>query len=73
IFQIIYAFIFNFMLIFTYERFNLKASIIVHISANLASLLFTIYIYSNLFLMELSLVIASILLVESYSTLKNKI
>lgn len=73
-FQIIYAFIFNFMLIFAFERFSLKASIIVHMSSNVTSLLFTLFIYPNIGLMQLSIVIGSILLSGSYLLLKgNKI
>lgn len=71
IFGILYAFIFNFMLIFAYEKYNLKGSIIVHISANMASLLFTIFIYDNFWLVELTLIIASLLLMGSYIALKK--
>lgn len=72
IFGILYAFIFNFMLIFAYEKYNLKASILVHVSANMASFLFTIFIYGNFWLEELTLIISSLLLMGSYIMLKEK-
>lgn len=72
IFGILYAFIFNFMLIFIYEKYDLKGSIIVHISANMASLLFTMLIYSNFLLTELTLMISSFLLTGSYIMIKSE-
>lgn len=68
---ILYAFIFNFILIFVYEKYHLKGSILVHMSANLASLLFTIFIYENFWLTELTLIISSLLLIGSYLGIKQ--
>ncbi len=72
IFGILYAFIFNFILIFVYEKYNLKASIMVHVSANMASIIFTMFIYQDFLLTELTLMISSLLLIGSYMTLKEK-
>lgn len=72
IFGILYAFIFNFILIFVYEKYNLKASIMVHVSANMASIIFTMFIYQDFLLTELTLMISSLLLIGSYMMLKEK-
>lgn len=72
LFGILYAFIFNFMLIFVYEKYHLKASILVHVSANMASLLFAMFIYQNFWLIELTLVISSLLLIGSYLGIKKE-
>lgn len=73
IFQMIYAMIFNFILIFSYERFStIKSSIIVHMSGNLASLLLSSLLAQNFLLRELAIVIASLLLIGSYIGLKSE-
>lgn len=71
IFDMIYAFIFNFILIFSYERFsNIRASMVVHMSANLASLLFFM-ISQSLGLIEFTIFIASMSLILSYRELNR--
>lgn len=68
--QMIYAFIFNFILIFAYEKYQLKASILVHMSANLGSILFSAFFYSNPIMIELLLFLSSLILIISYWKLK---
>lgn len=73
IFQMIYAMIFNFILIFSYERFStIKAPILVHMSGNLGGLLFSSILAQNFLLREFTIVIASLLLIGSYIGLKEE-
>lgn len=72
IWGMIYAFLFHFILTFAYEKYDLKSSILVHMSANLASIIFTLFINQNMLLLELTLVIASFLLIGSYIGFKEK-
>ncbi len=69
IFQMIYAFIFNFMLIFAHEKYQLKASIITHISANAGSVLFSTIIYPNPMWIEISLFLSALSLMVAYKNL----
>lgn len=73
VFQIIYAFIFNFILIFAYEKFNdIKAPIIVHMGGNLVSVLVLPFLQSDLFLLEFVLMVAVILLLGAYIALNSE-
>ena len=71
LFQIIYAFFVNFLFIISYERFStIKAPILVHISGNLTSLLFTLY-FNHPEIKECLLILSIILFSYSYKIVKN--
>lgn len=71
--QSIYVFLFNFILIFVYERYkSIYAPIIVHISANSGLQLFLSFInYNNIYVSLFSLIMSLIILLISYK-LMNK-
>lgn len=66
--QFIYVFLFNFILIFVYEKYkSIYAPIIVHISANSILLLYLRFIdYSNIYVSVSSLLISVIFLIIFY-------
>lgn len=74
--QFIYAFLFNFILIFVYEKYkSIYAPIIVHISANSGLQLFLVLInYNNIYISLSSLFVSLIILLISYKLMnKNSI
>jgi len=72
--QFIYVFLFNFILIFVYEKYNsIYAPIIVHISANCGLQLFLNFInYRNIYVNIFSLIISMVLLLISYKLIHNR-
>jgi len=68
IIQFIYAFLFNFILIFTYEKYkSIYAPIIVHISANSGLQLFLVLVnYSNIYISIISLIVNIVILIFTY-------
>lgn len=70
--QIIYAFLFNFILIFVYERLGIKGSLLVHMSGNMVSLLMSPLLMQNEMIREMLLLFLPILLIGSYIGLKSE-
>lgn len=69
--QIMYAFLFNFILIFVYERLGIKASLLVHMSGNMVSLLMGSLLVKNEMIGGILLLFLPILLIGSYIGLRT--
>lgn len=71
--QFIYVFLFNFILIFVYEKYkSIYAPIIIHVSANCGLQLFLKFVnYSNTYVNIISLVISVFTLIISYKILNE--
>lgn len=71
--QMLYAFAFGFMLIFSYERYrNIAAPIILHMASNLTTIFWTNILIQNYFLLNYSVyLIALIILIVVFGRLKK--
>lgn len=73
IIQFIYVFLFNFVLIFVYEKYkSIYAPMIVHVSANCGLQLFLKFVnYNNIYVNIISLIISILTLILSYKILNE--